>query len=448
MPAKILIIDDEQNILLAFSSLLTDQGYVCNTAASAEDALKKTEQKDYDLILLDLNLPKMSGIDFLKQVQNKNDNSVIIVISGQSEISTALEAVRLGAIDYLEKPVSPERLIASVRIALLVADSKRHRAIAVEEIKEQNQIIGKSAQIKSVLKLIKQMAPTDSTVLITGENGTGKELVAASIFLGSKRKNNPYIKVNCPGIPTTLFESELFGHKKGAYTGAVKDYPGKFLLADKGTLFLDEIGDLPLECQAKLLRVIEAGTIEPLGATKSYQTDVRIICATNRNLNELIKIGKFREDLYYRISVLSIEIPPLRKRLDDIPALIGSFLNKYDPSGLTTISGDALAFLSTLDYPGNVRQLKNMIERLLILTREKTIEVEHLYNIFPTEFSNRKDNSFQLSLSEKIKNFEKQIIANSLKECESNISKTAAMLKTDRSHISRKIKEYNLGNDD
>jgi len=351
MPTRILIVDDEPNITSSFSSLLNDEGYQTGTAASAEQALKLCGRADFALILLDLNLPGISGIEFLKRLSEEPPAPMVLVISGQSDIPVALEAIRLGAIDYIEKPVPPEKLISSVRTALMLAEANRQRSLLVEEIDRQSQIVGKSRAIKKLLGTIDQAAPSEATILISGENGTGKELVATRVFLQSGRREQPFIKVNCPGIPETLFESELFGHKKGAFTGAVKDYPGRFVLADRGTIFLDEIGDLPLECQAKLLRVLETGEVETLGATDRRQVDVRLICATNRELPRLVADKEFREDLYYRISVLPIQVPPLRERLDDVPLLVGEFQKRFDPADTTSLSPEAMAYLTTSRGP-------------------------------------------------------------------------------------------------
>ena len=402
----VLIIDDEPNIQASFSSLLEDEKHKSVTAGSAEEAKDKMHNQLFDLILLDLNLPGQSGVEFLKDLKEIPDPPVVLVISGQSDIPTALDAIKYGAVDYLEKPVLPEKLISSVNSALMLVDANRQRNLIVEEIDTNSQIMGKTPAIKKLLKTIKQVAQSDSTVLVTGANGTGKELVATRLYLESKRRDKPFVKVNCPGIPSTLFESELFGHKKGSFTGAVKDYPGKFALADGGTIFLDEIGDLPLECQAKLLRVLETGEIETLGATDSRQVDVRVICATNQELKKLVSEGKFREDLYYRISVMLIENPSLNKRREDIPLLIGEFLRKFDPSGKTVLTPEALAYLTTLDYPGNVRQLKNNIERISILNQGQTVQLEDIAQDFthPEE-----KGTSPLSLNDQLTRFRKTL---------------------------------------
>ncbi|MDH3891735.1 MAG: sigma-54 dependent transcriptional regulator [candidate division Zixibacteria bacterium] len=443
MRPRILIIDDEPNITSSFASLLADEGYSADCAADAENGLKLCDGTAFDLILLDLNLPRQSGIDFLKQIKRTARPPLVLVISGQTEIPVALDAMKLGAVDYLEKPVSAERLVSSVRAALMLAKAEQQRAIMADEVDAHSRIIGQSNALDSLLGTIDQAAPTDVTVLIEGENGTGKELVATRIHLESKRRDRPFIKVNCPGVPETLFESELFGHRKGAFTGAVRDFPGKFALADSGTIFLDEVGDLPLSCQAKLLRVLETGEVETLGDPERRRVDVRVIAATNRNLSKLIAETKFREDLYYRLSVFPVKVPPLRQRIDDVPLLVGEFLRRFDPSGGTTLSSEALAYLTTLDYPGNVRQLKNIIERLTIVCSGSTVVLDDLI----LQLSAAGQASVSPSgngLNVRLRIFEKHLIQSTLAACGGNISEAARLLEVDRANLSRKIKEFGL----
>ncbi len=444
MAYRICIIDDEPNITVSFSSLLKDQGYRTDTAGSAEEGLRMIAARLYDLVLLDIQLPGMSGLELLRKFKEMTPAPVTIVVSGQADIPKAVEALRLGAVDFLEKPVAPERLIATVKTALLLSSANRQRDLLVENIEDENMMIGDSPAMKRLAVTIAQVAPTDTTVLITGENGTGKELVASRLYLTGKRREYPFVKVNCPGIPETLFESELFGHLKGSFTGAVKDHPGKFVLADGGTIFLDEIGDLPASCQAKLLRVLESGEVETLGAGTYRQVDVRTICATNRPLEKLVSDRQFREDLYYRISVFRIEVPPLRNHSEDIPLLIGAFLRRFDPSGETYLTPDAIAFLTTLDYPGNVRQLKNLIERLTILHRGRRIEVEDITSQPGRAEAISADACDENSLAERLARFERGIIQSTLSACSGNISEAARKLSVDRANLSRRIKELGL----
>jgi len=444
MTQRILIVDDETSITRSFASLLTDEGYRVATAATAEEALAELGRTRFDLVLLDLNLPGMSGIELLEAVRNDVAGPEVLIISGQSDISTALDAIKLGAIDYLEKPVPPEKLLAGVRAALLLATANRQRALLIDDVDRESTIIGNSPAIRKLLTTIDRAAPTDVTVLLTGENGTGKELAATRLFLAGSRRERPYIKVNCPGIPATLFESELFGHTRGAFTGAVKDYPGKFSLADGGTIFLDEIGDLPLECQAKLLRVLESGEVERLGSAEFRTVDVRVICATNQNLRELVAARKFREDLYYRISVMEIEVPPLAHRREDIPLLVGAFLKRFDPVGAIRFAPDAMARLTTLDYPGNVRQLKNIIERLTIVACGREVTEDDI-ETSPGAFGQHHGHD-ELSLAERTAHYEKELIAATLTRTGGNISEAARLLRTDRANLSRRIKEFKLKN--
>ena len=440
----ILIIDDEPNILEAFSSLLSDEGHGATVAESAEKGSALLTREDVDLILLDLQLPGESGLDFLRRLKDDAAAPKVLVISGQADIPAALEAVRLGAVDFLEKPVQPEKLLSSVSAALALAAAERQRRVMVDEVDKVCRIVGDSPAMRQLQASIDRMAPTDATVLITGPNGTGKELIATRLYLQSKRRSAPFLKVNCPGIPETLFESELFGHVKGAFTGAIKDHPGKFLMADGGTLFLDEIGDLPLASQAKLLRVLETGEVETIGREEHHQVDVRILCATNRDLKRAIVEGKFREDLFYRISVLTIEAPPLSARREDIPLLAGEFLKRFDPAGRIRLTPAAVAWLQSQDYPGNVRQLRNLVERLSILHQEGVVDVADLAQSYPGQKQEATDVSSDVSLADRVARFEIDLVRSTLEECGGNISEAARRLQVDRANLSRKVKEYNL----
>ena len=352
--------------------------------------------------------------------------------------------MRLGAVDFLEKPVQPEKLITSVKASLALARANQQRTMLVDEIDDRCRIIGEATAIKRTLAAIAQVAPSDTTVLITGDNGTGKELVATRLYLESNRRDRPFVRVSCPGIPETLFESELFGHLKGSFTGAVKDHPGKFAMADGGTIFLDEIGDLPLPCQAKLLRVLETGEIETLGASDRRTVDVRVICATNRNLERLVADDKFRQDLYYRISVFAVNVPTLAERPEDIPLLAGEFLRRFDPAGSTRLSSEALTHLCTLTYPGNVRQLKNSVERLTIICQGREVRIDDLQSDIGAVGRTASQSKNELSLHERLAIIEKQLIEKALLENDGNISGAARQLKVDRANLSKKIKELGL----
>jgi len=445
MRANILIVDDEPNILTSFSSLARDEGHRPVTAGSVEQALQLLATERFDLVLLDLQLPGKSGLDLLAELRDQPQAPKVLVISGQADIPSALRAVRLGAVDFLEKPVPPEKLITSLAAALKLASAERQRTLLVDEMDESCRMIGQSPAMLKLLETIAQVAPTDTSVLVTGPNGTGKELIAGRIYLQSRRRQAPYLKVNCPGIPETLFESELFGHVKGAFTGAVKDHPGKFVQADGGTIFLDEIGDLPQACQAKLLRVLETGEVETLGRGTARHVDVRVICATNRDLSRLVSEGKFRQDLFYRISVFEVKAPPLQTRREDIPLLAGEFLRRYDPSGSVTFTPAAMAYLTTLDFPGHVRQLKNLIERVSIVLKCRTVDVADLALLMgaPAPVG---EAPAEATLSDQLGRFERQLIAQTLDECRGNISEASRRLGVDRGNLSRRIKEYRIKN--
>jgi DNA-binding NtrC family response regulator len=444
MPASVLIIDDEPHIRQSFVSLLADEGYRALAAESVEAAAAFRRRQGFDLILLDLQLPGEPGLDFLKRLRNEPEAPSVLVISGHADIPMALEAVRLGAVDFLEKPVQPEKLLVSIKMALDLAIAQRQRSALVDEIESRSRLIGESAAMRKMLSIIDRVAPTDTTVLIHGENGTGKELVATRLYLESKRRDKPFIKVNCPGIPETLFESELFGHLRGSFTGAVKDHPGKFVLADGGTIFLDEIGDLPGTCQAKLLRVLESGEVETLGATGRRSVDVRVLCATNRDLEALVQGGRFRQDLYYRVSVFQIRVPALAERTEDIPLLVGEFLKQFDPSGETRLSPEGLSRLLSLSYPGNVRQLRNLVERLTILYRGRTVQIEDLLTDFSERRSDGATTGIEQSLAERMASTERLIIERTLEESDGNISEAARRLRVDRANLSKKIRDWGL----
>ncbi|MCK4372456.1 MAG: sigma-54-dependent Fis family transcriptional regulator, partial [candidate division Zixibacteria bacterium] len=440
MQNRILIIDDEPNITSSFASLLTDEGHLAEGASDAETGLKRIERNRYDLVLLDLNLPGLSGIDFLKRIKGKPTAPMVLVISGQSEIAVALEAMKLGAVDYLEKPVAPERLISSVRAALMLLQAERQRSIMADEVDAGSQMIGQSASMRQLSSVISQAAPTDVTVLIEGENGTGKELVATRIYLESRRRDRPFVKVNCPGIPETLFESELFGHRKGAFTGAVKDYPGLLEMADGGTLFLDEIAELDGNLQSKLLRVIQEKTFERVGGRRQITADVRLIAATNRRLKRMVDEGGFREDLFYRLNTFPLELPPLRERPADIPALARAFLGraaKEFGKPPLELSEEAMECLMGYNWPGNVRELENAIERAVILAQNSNIEVTDLpHQNLPLARS--------ALPGKRLKEAEKNHILNILTETEGNYSEAARILGISRMTLYNKAREYGI----
>lgn len=378
----ILVVDDEPNYQVVLAELLREEGYEVYTAGGGEEALKLARETDLDLIITDMRMPGMSGLELLKAAKSLNRDLPVIMITAFGEVEKAVEAMRAGAFNYLVKPFNNDELVVSIRKAMehysLLRENTRLRGEMQTRYGFAN-IIGKNKRMQQIYTLIEKVAPTPATVLISGESGTGKELVARAIHFNSSRKEAPFISVNCAALPEALLESELFGHEKGAFTGAVALRKGRFELADTGTLFLDEVAEMPLSLQSKLLRVLQERTFERVGGSLTLNVDVRILTATNKDLKEEVEKGTFREDLYYRLNVLHIQLPPLRDRLDDLPLLAAHFVKKFaaqlNRPGLQ-ISPDALRYLAGLPWEGNVRELENVIERAAILASGDTIEVE------------------------------------------------------------------------
>jgi DNA-binding NtrC family response regulator len=376
---KVLVVDDEQAICWAFTQLLTPHGYTVLVAASAEEGLEIAARVAPDLVLLDVRLPGMSGLDALPKFKAINADLPIVVMTAHGTMDTAIEAIKRGAYNYLIKPIHNDDALHHIRTALERRNLSREVAQLRRELNGLHSLeglIGKSPIMQEVYKKIGAVAGSSSSVLITGESGTGKELVAKAIHSYSDRGKGPFIAVNCASMPEPLLESELYGHVKGAFTGAIRDKAGKAEVADGGTLFLDEIGEMPLSIQAKLLRFIEEKRFERVGSTEPVEVDVRILAATNRDVRVQIRKQLFREDLYYRLNVVSIDLPPLRERKDDIPLLVARFLSRDDKP--CEISRDAMKLLEQYDWPGNVRELKNALEHAMIVARSKTITPEHL----------------------------------------------------------------------
>ncbi len=453
--AHILIVDDEQSIQASLAGILQDEGYQTSKASDGEAALRLIQEEGPELILLDIWMPGMDGIDVLKKIQGLGDGIQVIMMSGHATIETAVTATKLGAHDFIEKPISIEKLLVCIQNALklnqLVEENKNLRA----RISRDYEIIGTSQAITELKQQIYIAAPTSGWVLITGENGTGKELVARAIHRHSKRAKKAFIEVNCAAIPDDLIESELFGHEKGAFTGAIAMRKGKFDLAHEGTLFLDEIGDMSLKTQAKVLRVLQEHKFTRIGGEKTIEVDVRVIAATNKNLEEEIRLGNFREDLYYRLNVLPFQVPALRDRSDDIPMLAQHFLQSYCQKESVEgrqLTEDTLMALSAYRWPGNVRELKNIIERLVIMTQDNVIDVISL----PTEIkaaAQREalatESSLLLAsdysdLKEAREHFEKEFIRTKLIDNNWNVSKTAEEIGLERSNLHRKIKSFGI----
>lgn len=377
--ARILIVEDERAIRNVLRNILSeeDKTYVLDEAENGKQALDLMAEKDFDLVLCDIKMPGMDGMEVLATIQKKHPETAVIMISGHGDIDTAVDSMKSGAYDYISKPPDLNRLLSTVRNALDRTVLVQENKILKKKVSKKYEMIGQSKALEDIKNIIEKVAPTDARVLITGPNGTGKELVAHWVHQKSERSKSPIVEVNCAAIPSELIESELFGHKKGAFTSAVKDREGKFEQANKGTLFLDEIGDMSLSAQAKVLRALQEGKITPVGGDKEISVDVRVLAATNKNLPEEIKEGKFREDLYHRLSVIVIKVPALNDRKEDIPLLTEHFAKKIAEEQGTAPKGfsdKAITELQKIDWTGNIRELRNVIERLIILGGDEVSE--------------------------------------------------------------------------
>ncbi len=445
---SVLIIDDEIQICESISMILDYEGYSVEFTTSANEGLEKFSSKDFSAVCLDIQMPEMNGFEVLKKIKAQKPTASVIIISAHGSVENAIKATRLGAFDFLEKPIDRDKLLISVRNATESASLKEE----YEEIKKvwvgDGEILGKSKAIQNILQMIDKVAPLDTRVLITGENGTGKELVARAIHKKSERKDKSFVEVNCAAIPNELIESELFGHEKGSFTGAVQQRIGRFELANKGTLFLDEVGDMSHQAQAKVLRAIEDGRIERVGGGKKIDVDVRLIAATNKNLKEEIEKGNFREDLYHRLNVIPIDVPPLRERSEDIPILVNHFANDISQKHkkpLTTFSEDALQVLKNQSWTGNVRELRNIVERIIIIVDKREITSKDIDFMFA---GNQQSVDELVDMSNSFQEFkekaERVFILKQLKANDWNISKTAEILDIQRSHLYNKMKKYGI----
>ncbi len=444
---SILIIDDEKSIRDSLEGVLSDEGYEVGSAASAEAGLKRIASTLPDLVLLDIWLPKMDGIDALREIKKINQYLPVIMISGHGTVETAVKATKLGAYDFLEKPLSLEKVVLTIEHAL---EQKRLREANRELLQAQMKkykILGESKSIVELKRGIERVASTNSWVLITGENGTGKELVARNLHFLSNRSTKPFVAVNCAAIPEELIESELFGHEKGAFTGAVSSKKGKFDVADKGTVFLDEIGDMSLKTQAKVLRILEDRTFERVGGTKNITVDARVIAATNKDLNEEIKKGNFREDLFYRLNVIPFYVPPLRERTRDIPIFVNHFLAMFSKDSgreSPSITKESMKWLTSYNWPGNIRELKNLMERLVIMSATPEICDEDIPAYIRGRRGSVEANSLNSTLKEARVEFERDFIIKKLEEFDGNVAQTAKAIGVERSHLYRKMKSYGI----
>ncbi len=449
MSVKILIIDDEKNICISLKNILEDEGYVTKWVNTCKEAYDIIDDFEPELIILDVKLKEENGLDFLNDLKEKKIDIPIIMISGHSGIREAVQAMKSGAFDFLEKPLNLTRVKLTVLNALDFYKLRNDYQRLKTDFAEHYKIIGKSEALQHTLELIKKLAKTNSRVLIRGESGTGKELFAYALHHTSNRKEQPFIKFNSAAIPSELVESELFGHEKGAFTGAVKSKKGKIELADGGTLFLDEIGDMSLSAQAKILRVLQEGELQRVGSNNTIKVDTRIIAATHKNLEEMVTDGRFREDLFYRLNVVPVICPPLRERKNDIPILVDYFSNKFSSDlniSLKKFTPEALNYLQHWKFPGNVRELKNLIERLYILIDSSVIDKQDLIPHHSIENNPVIDDfwSETKSFNEKKNDFEYRYLNTQLKLFDYCISKTATQLGLQQSNLSRKLKELNI----
>ncbi len=442
---KILIVDDEKIVRESLLHWFEEDDYDVEAAEDGETALKMFDKNKYDLLLVDMKMPGIGGLELLKKVKEIDIETIVILITAFASVPSAITALKDGAYDYVTKPVDPDELAHLVKKAL-EQKALKHENIQlkenIEEIIKPDNFIGESPQMKKIFELIHTVAPTDTTVMIRGESGTGKELVAKAIHINSKRKYFPIIPVNCGAITETLLESELFGHEKGAFTGAQFKRRGKFEMADGGTIFLDEIGSISSKMQIELLRVIETRQFSRVGGNQLINSDFRVIIATNELLEDLVKQGKFREDLYYRLNVFSIVVPPLRERRTDIPILAYYFLNKFTTAmnkSIKSISKEAMDFLTNYDWPGNVRELENAIERAVVIGKENSIHVKEL----PFHVSN---NIASENGKKSLASMEAKYILQVLNENNWNISRSATILEIDRVTLYNKINKYSLRN--
>ena len=452
MSKTILVVDDETSILQSLEGILTDEGFEVVIAESGLEALEKVQEEMPDLVLLDIWMPGLDGIETLEKIKALYPTLQVIMMSGHGNIETAVKSTKVGAYDYIEKPLSLEKLLLSINNALAHSRLVEEVHFLKEKEMKKHNIVGNSAAMAELKEQIRIVAPTNAWVLISGENGTGKELVAHTIHRLSRRSQNPMVEVNCAAIPEELIESELFGHEKGAFTGASTMRKGKFDSAHEGTIFMDEIGDMSLKAQSKTLRILQEQKFERVGGSKTIEVDVRVIAATNKDLEKEIEKGAFREDLYFRLNVIPMRVPSLRERVDDIPDLVNEFVKEFALSAKVEpkqFPSETLDLLQKYDWPGNVRELKNLIERLMIMSPAPVIGIKDI----PAPF-NQSSKSVRVgvelgfstdSLKEAKGEFEKAFIEEKLNEYNGNISQTAEAIGIERSNLHKKIKQYDLG---
>ena len=445
---RILVVDDEPEVCDALVGFLADEGHEAHAVHTGEEGLRFARESVYDVVFLDVRLPGMGGLEVLQRLRQDVPGTDVVMISGQADVGTAVKATKLGAYDFLEKPLQPERLA----LLLQHLDERRRMQREVDGLRDvaelEGRLVGSSAAMQRLREQIARAAPSDGRVLIFGENGTGKELVARQIHLQSTRKNWPFVKLNCAAVPVTLVESELFGHVKGAFTGAVHSKKGLLEQADGGTLFLDEVGDMALETQAKLLRVLQEDEFLPVGGVKPRRFDARILAATNKDLEAEMEAGRFRQDLYYRLNVIPLRVPPLRERKEDIPELVHHFrllFEKRTGRRAASFSPEALQAMSGYDWPGNVRELRNFVERLLIMVPGEEIGVETVvYALGSADAAVAESGGDHRPLRQRLREFEKQVLAEEFRRAQGNIAEMARRLGVDRANLSRRLRQYGI----
>jgi two-component system nitrogen regulation response regulator NtrX len=446
MPNSILIVDDEQGIREALSSILKEEGYESAAVASGEECLQMLDQRSIDLVLLDVWLDGIDGLETLERMRKSGMDPMVVMISGHASIETAVRATKLGAFDFIEKPLSLEKVILVIKNALEVHRLGQENRRLREELGGRAQLYGDTVPMRALRQQITLTAPTNGRVLIFGESGTGKELVARALHAASLRSDRAFVEVNCAAIPEELIESELFGHSKGSFTGASENKVGKFEKADGGTLFLDEVGDMSLRTQSKVLRVLEEQRLEPVGSNQTISVDVRVIAATNKKLEDEILYGRFREDLFYRLNVIPVNLPPLRERIEDVPVLARHFMSEFAAAygrKPKELGESAIGVMLRYAWPGNVRELRNLIERLMIVVPQDRIEPLHL----PAELfraSSRMAQQPNATLHEARDAYEREFILRKLEENQWHMTRTAEALGLERSHLYRRMRSLGI----
>jgi len=448
MSKHVLIVDDEKSIRDSLSGALSDEGLNVTSVADGEEALRVMHDMAPDVVLLDIWMPGRDGLSVLEEIKKIRPEVEVIMISGHGNIETAVRATKLGAYDFVEKPLSLPEIVLMIDHVIEIQRLKMENRLLREKMESRYDLVGNSSKIAAVREQIELVAPTEGYVLITGENGTGKELVARQIHMKSRRSQGPFVEVNCAAIPEELIESELFGHERGAFTGATARRKGKFDMADRGTLFLDEIADMSLKTQAKVLRILQEQVFERVGGTEPISVDVRIIAATNKDLQEEMKADRFREDLYYRLNVVPINVPPLRERLEDIELFVQAFSKEFTLRSALKPKIFAPAAIERLDahpWPGNVRELKNIVERLLIMTRSDKIGEDDVANALSgVDDMDDFDAMEAGTLREARARFEREYLSRKLAENKWNVTRTAEAIGVERTHLHRKMKSYGI----